>query len=220
MVSLDIWVEGKADQKFLADVMKVWFDLTFHPKRFEYRDEERKIDVRIQDLGGKNTFLTEKISSAFAFNIQQGVQNVVIIDADEIAVQRQMVEKVKKDLSIDFPYFFLPDNVNNGELEYLLEEIIHSQNLIILECWENYENCIGQHENPTRPGHKYTIPAKKSKIYSYLEVLLGESDSEKELAKDPKRDFTNPNHWVLNVEERPVLKPLKNFLAQQLSLEQ
>lgn len=215
-MTADFWVEGKADQKFLADVMKVWFDLNFDLKSFECRDEVRKIDVRIQDLGGKNTFRTNKISSLFRLNITEGVQNIVIIDADKISIQQKMLEDIKGELQINFPYFLLPDNNNNGELEDLLEQIIHPQNQLILDCWTNYEACIEQHDNPTRPGFKYTIPAKKSKIYSYLEVLLGETDSEKELAKDPKRDFKNTDHWTLDGTKEP-LKPLKEFLQKHLT---
>lgn len=217
MVTANIWVEGKADQKFLSDLMKVWFGLNFHLKDFSCRDEAKKIDIRIQDLGGKNAFLTPKISSLFNQNIQQGVQNMVIIDADKIVAQREMLEKVKQELNMDFPCFLLPDNNSSGELEDLLEQIIHPENHVIFGCWSNYEACVGQYDNPARPGFKLSIPAKKSKIYSYLEVLLGETDSEKELAKDPKRDFTNTQHWILN-HEQPPLKPLYEFLKTQLEL--
>lgn len=168
MVRACLWVEGKADQKFLSDALTTWFNLAFQPKHFDCYDEIRKIDIRIQDLGGKNTFLTDKIKSLFAQNTVSGIQNIVILDADEISSQRQMLEEVKQELNTNFPYFLLPDNSNNGELENLLEQIIHPQNQVILDCWENYEKCVGQYDNPTRPGFKYTIPAKKSKIYSYL----------------------------------------------------
>ena len=215
MVKACLWVEGKADQKFLADAMKAWFTVNFQPKRFNYYDEARKVDIQIQELGGKNTFLTTNISSLFTQNSLSGIQNIVIIDADEISEQRQMLEGIKQKLNIDFPYFFLPDNQSDGELENLLEQIIHPQNQAILDCWGNYETCVGQYDNPTRPGFKYTIPAKKSKIYSYLEVLLGETDSEKELAKDARRDFTNTSHWVLD-GTKPPLKPLKTFLESHL----
>lgn len=218
MVSVCFWVEGKADQKFLADVMKVWFGLTFHPKDFFCRDADKKIDVRIQDLGGKNTFSTLKISSLFNQNNVNGTQNIVILDADNISIQRRMLENVKQELKMNFPYFLLPDDAGNGELENLLEQIIHPQNKVIFDCWDKYEICVGQYDNPTRPGSKYTIPAKKSKIYNYLEVLLGETDAEKELAKDPKRDFTNAAHWVLD-GTKPPLKPLKDFLEKYLNLQ-
>lgn len=218
MVTADIWVEGKADQKFLADVLKVWFGLAFDHKRFECKEEARRIDLKIRDLGGKNAFLTEKNSRDFKDNLLNGVTNLVILDADVLAKQRSMIAMVKGDLGIDFPFFLLPDNIRDGELENLLEEIIHPDNQTIFACWTDYETCLKNQDNPTRPGHKFTIPAKKSKIYSYLEVLMGESDSEKELVKDPKRDFTIRNHWILDETQKPVLKPLKEFLQKHLSL--
>jgi hypothetical protein len=217
MVKADFWVEGKADQKFLADLLKIWFGLTFHPKTYNFRDEVRKIDIRIQDLGGKSTFLTEKISSLLIQNKDQGVQNIVILDADDIVTQRTHLDEVKAKLGLEFPFFLLPDNNSNGELENLLEQIINPLNQPIFNCWADYEACIGKFDNPTRPGFKYTIPAKKSKIYSYLEVLVGETDSEKELAKDPKRDFTNIGHWQIDRTKEP-LKSLHDFLKQHLGI--
>ena len=50
---------------------------------------------------------------------------------------------------------------------------------------------------PWRNGEPLTIPAKKTKIYAYLEALLGKSRKQKELIKENKRDYKNPNHWNL-----------------------
>ena len=49
-----------------------------------------------------------------------------------------------------------------------------------------------------KDGMPLTIPAKKTKIYAYLEVLLGASKSEKKKIKEAYRDYTNVNHWDLN----------------------
>jgi len=64
-----------------------------------------------------------------------------------------------------------------------------------------------------KTGKKLTTPAKKSKIYSYLEVLLGTTSEEKKQIKDPNRDFTNSEHWKLDFE---FLEPLKQFLLEKL----
>ena len=53
-----------------------------------------------------------------------------------------------------------------------------------------------------------TTPAEKTKIYGYLEALLGESKSQKELIKEANRNYENPQHWNLDSE---YLKPLKVF---------
>lgn len=60
-----------------------------------------------------------------------------------------------------------------------------------------------------------TTPAKKTKIYGYLEALLGESKAQKKLIKEVNRDYTEIKHWDLDAE---YLKPLKDFLEKELSL--
>ena len=59
-----------------------------------------------------------------------------------------------------------------------------------------------------------TIPAKKTKIYAYLETLLGTSKTQKKLIKDANRNFENILHWNLNAE---YLEPLKGFLYGNLT---
>ena len=56
-----------------------------------------------------------------------------------------------------------------------------------------------------------TIPAKKTKIYAYLETLLGKSRSQKKLIKDANRNYKNTQHWNLDAE---YLEPLKEFLLK------
>ena len=47
------------------------------------------------------------------------------------------------------------------------------------------------------------------KIYGYLEALLGETKSQKELIKEATRNYENPQHWNLDAE---YLEPLKAFI--------
>ncbi|MDR3341410.1 MAG: hypothetical protein LBT14_01245 [Treponema sp.] len=53
----------------------------------------------------------------------------------------------------------------------------------------------------------------KTKIYAYLEVLLGETKKEKEKIKERERDYKNNEHWNLDSE---FLVPLKNFLMKNI----
>jgi len=61
--------------------------------------------------------------------------------------------------------------------------------------------------------HQPTIPAKKTKIYGYLEALLGESHSQKELIKERKREYLNTNHWRL---DNPTITEFSHFLLTHL----
>lgn len=51
------------------------------------------------------------------------------------------------------------------------------------------------------------------KIYGYLEALLGETKSQKELIKEANRNYENTQHWNLVAE---YLEPLKLFLNENL----
>ena len=54
---------------------------------------------------------------------------------------------------------------------------------------------------------------KETKIYTYLEALLGESKSQKELIKEVNRNYENPQHWNL---DSGYLVPLKRFLVNSI----
>lgn len=55
------------------------------------------------------------------------------------------------------------------------------------------------------------------KIYGYLEALLGETKSQKELIKEANRNYENPQHWNLDAE---YLEPLKAFIQNNISNEE
>lgn len=67
---------------------------------------------------------------------------------------------------------------------------------------------------PGRTPPPLTTPAKKTKIYGYLEALLGDSKSQKEKIKEANRNYENTLHWDLDAE---YMKPLKVFLEQNLT---
>lgn len=65
----------------------------------------------------------------------------------------------------------------------------------VMDCWGDYETALKEIKLPWRKGEPLTIPAKKTKIYAYLEVLLGVSKSQKSKIKEPNRDYTDKRHW-------------------------
>lgn len=52
------------------------------------------------------------------------------------------------------------------------------------------------------------------KIYGYLEALLGETKSQKELIKEANRNYENPQHWNLDAR---YLTPLKKFIENGIA---
>lgn len=55
--------------------------------------------------------------------------------------------------------------------------------------------------------------SKNTKIYGYLEALLGETKSQKELIKEANRNYENTQHWNLNAK---YLEPLKGFIKKNI----
>lgn len=140
--------------------------------------------------------------------LAKGGTNIVIIDADDdIDARRSDILAWKTENDLDFELFLLPNNQEAGALEDLLENIINPNNRPILDCWENYEKELIKLDIPGRTPPPLTTPAKKTKIYGYLEALLFKS--QKEQIKEKKRDYENAQHWNLN---NKYLESLKEFL--------
>ena len=68
-------------------------------------------------------------------------------------------------------------------------------------------------EIPSRTLPPLTTSAKKTKIYGYLEALLGESKKEKKIIKEKEREYGNALHWDLDAE---YLERLKEFLNENM----
>ena len=100
--------------------------------------------------------------------------------------------------------FVLPNHKDKGTVEDLLENVINKQHAQIFDCWSEFENCLSKNKS-------LTIPAKKSKIYSFLECLHGVTNQEKDKCKDPNRDFQNENLWEIRNLNNPYIKKLKDF---------
>ena len=201
MPKIKIFVEGIAVKKFIADYVFKLFGI-----KLSSND--------IVGLGGWNGI--EKEKKQFVINSgpdkDEGI-NLLILDADDdknnggFEKRKQEIIEIKGSLGIEFELFLFPNNIDDGDLETLLSNIINPKNKEIFDCWKSFEECI------TKINKSYTIPARKTKIYAYLEVLHGNTNKEKDLIKDPNRNFLNTDHWNLDDDH---LIPLKTFLTQFL----
>ncbi len=195
MKAARIFVEGKADKKFIEDFVTHVFG-------------EKPDDVRF--LGG---FSIEGIRNAKP-QFDSGKTNLLIVDADyeenggSFDVRKAEIDAVKAELNISFELFLLPNHNANGDLEALLCEIINPNCSDIFACWNGYEECL----NNKNKG--YTTPATKTKVYGYLEALLGTAKSDKEKIKEDKREYLNTAHWDLNSNAGNALR---QFLISHLS---
>lgn len=213
-----ILVEGEGDVKFISDyISHIKPDVKVIAKtknKFDIRNKDNEILIAtIQSSGGWT-----KIKSLEQTIIKEREANnnvLIIFDADTVdnnggfASRKKAIEGYNLQLN---DIFLFPDNKDDGALEDLLENIINQTNKPIFDCWDGFENCLKECASE-KIKKKLTIPAKKSKIYVYLEALLGKTKEEKERVKDPNRDYKETEHWNLDAE---YLKPLKAFLERYL----
>ena len=194
-----IVVEGIADETFIRQYLYHLFSQKV-PENF------------ILKTNGKDNLKSSVAINRMRSMTDQGGINLVIFDADDdCEARRTSILEWKEQNGLEFELFLLPNNQDKGELEDLLENIINPNNRPIMECWENYEKELVTLDIPGRTPPPLTTPAKKTKIYGYLEALLGTSESDKKKIKEREREYDNVLHWDLDAI---FLLPLKEFLGK------
>ena len=194
-----IFVEGEADKVFIEQYLHHIFRCSVPEGRI------------ITTKGKDNLQATANQMREMSANEEI---NIIIFDADENIDKRRLdILTWGEKEELDFELFLIPNDKDSGALEELLEKIINPVNRPIMECWENYEKELVKLDIPGRTPPPLTTPAKKTKIYGYLEALLGKSKSQKDKIKEKEREYYNTQHWNLDAE---YLEPLKVFLIQHL----
>ena len=199
-----IFVEGVADKRFISQLLENRCD----------------IDVDLDKIIKVDGWTKLLNSNLYATQIQQtsdnGGVNLVVFDADDdFETRKHQLLEWKNDNGLNFELFLFPNNHDVGELEDLLEQIINPQNQPVMDVWYSYEQKLKSVELPWRNGRPLTVPAKKTKIYAYLEVLLGKSRSQKDKIKEANRDYAKAEHWNLRAEQ---LDKLLSFLKTNLQI--
>lgn len=195
MEDFKIFVEGIADTTFIRQYIAFVKGVTIGEV------SEKNI---IQCGGKTNLWSADDVKNKLNQAIDNGVEPLIIFDAD-ISVQntRQEINQELANIGIQsnqYHLFLFPNDQDAGDLEVLLERIIPKENQPILDCWNEYEDRLRTYATPLvrpYPLSPLTTPARKTKIYGYLEVLLGESKSEKKKIKEANRNYNNEQHWDL-----------------------
>lgn len=208
MVRFQIIVEGDADKKFFEDYYHHLFNEKAPKGSISHPGKDG-------DTGGYQKLRSEDAIGTMRQNTDLGGINLVIFDADEDPEgRRSELLAIKEEFGVEFELFLLPNDKDAGALEDLLENIINPNNQPVMDCWKTYEEKLGEVRIPTKTPPTLTIPAKKTKIYAYLETLLGKSRTQKKLIKDANRNYENTQHWDLDAG---YLEPLKKFLTDKLN---
>lgn len=211
MNKFQIIVEGTADKKFFED----YYRHLFHENAPE---GSITLPIKGDKTGGYQKLFSENGINTLKEGMDYGATNLVIFDADnDFDARRKDILDWKQEHDVEFELFLLPNNHDAGTIEDLLENIINPNNRPIFDCWEHYEQELVQIDIPGRTPPPLTTPAKKTKIYGYLEALLGETKSQKELIKEANRNYENAQHWNLDAK---YLEPLKAFIQNNISNEE
>lgn len=197
-MNIKLFVEGIADEKFIKDYILEHYNLSLT------KEDIIKTEGWTQIFNGG-----ESIINAMQKNTDNAGTNLLIFDADENYSERlRKLEEWRSSKRLQFEIFLWPNNATSGDLETLLEQIINQQNAPIFDCWSAYELCLRDTQIPNRTT-PLTTPARKTKIYGYLEALLGPAKADKNKIKEKHRDYRNSTLWDLNA---PSLNPLNEFL--------
>ena len=200
--SFTIYVEGIADVAFIKQYIHHLWNVVVG-------------ENNILSLDGWTNLKGTTWQQRMRTNTANDVINIVILDADkDIDARRADILNWKQQNGLEFELFLLPNDKDSGALEDLLENIINPNNQPIFGCWEDYEKALVELDIPGRTPPPLTTPAKKTKIYGYLEALLGPTKVEKELIKERNRKYDNTMHWNLDAE---YLGALKSFLIAHLN---
>lgn len=172
-------------------------------------------DFEIIDVGGKDKL--RLFDNQMREATKNGEKNIVVFDCDYEATggglnnRKSTFEALKVSLGVNFDYFLFPNNQDEGAFEEMLLHVINPRHKGVLECFENYENCM-KCRNESMGGDCYDMPNVKAKIYTYI-TSFKRSNSGIGSVKSGNWDFGNTEYWDLDSE---YLNPLKSFLEQYL----
>jgi hypothetical protein len=192
MSELKIIVEGPTDKKFISDYILYAFGVSLSENDF---------------IVAKGNLLREPAkANTIQKNTIAGGINILIFDADsDIDKTKKRVDSEISEYNLEIQsQFFFPNDKQTGNLETLLKEIINPDRAGIIECIENYGECIKAHGIPELKKHD---DKRLFYLYDlYFDTFLVKDDLGKK--KQPK-DYHEPLLWNLDAE---YLQPLYNFL--------
>lgn len=189
-MTVSIFVEGIADEKFIEDLFKS-IDPLNNTKEIIVTDGYTNL---------------KKFENKISFTNDLGGKNYIIFDADQNKSEKIFeINRIENLLNCSIKYFFLPNNEDPGDFEDLLKQIINPEHQIIIDCFDRYQTCLNSND------YDYTLPSKKALIYAYCEAILEKKDSKQ--IKEKNRNYFNTELW--NIESE-ALNPLKEFLKKIL----
>ncbi len=198
-----IVVEGR-DSRFIEVYLEFLIENKAIPKTTEFKI--------LESNGWTNL---PKLDNALIDNSKQKGKNLVIFDADfpdegGLKKRESEITKIKTSLNLNFELFLFPNHKDDGDYELLLERIVNTTHQRLLDCFHNYETCVGQYNTAAQAIYK--LPIRKAKMYSYIDAFP-KSKNNNEKFKKGDLFFRNTEYWNL---ESVHLGALKEFLIKKI----
>ncbi|HEX8330219.1 MAG TPA: DUF3226 domain-containing protein [Hymenobacter sp.] len=220
-MKINVFVEGQEDQELVAELLvklgtvRTWREAG---KAFTGTTSAGNL-INLNMTNGWSSLLNGSLLPELSQSPQEDVLNLVIFDADRPGPQqggstarRQQLLKVQAENGLFFELFLLPTDDADGQLEDLLRLLIPDAHQQVTDCFSHYENCVRQLR--MTDGSAYNVPASKSRMFAYLEVLPLTAEEEKRLEKRRStKFFNNPAYWNLDSSE---IQHLREFLIQHV----
>ena len=187
------------EQDFVEKIIAHYFPKAVVSKDFEVVGVDGWINIANQ-------------SYDFKQNTDESGTNLVVFDADEdrngggFEKRKSSLEDFKKQAGIEFDLFLWPDNKGDGDFELLLSKVINAKHQCLLDCYDEFENNVRQHDPQEE---KYVTPGRKGKMYTYETLHKGLQKLGNEI-KAGYWQFDNPEYWNLEGEK---LNPFVEFLT-------
>lgn len=209
MAKYIILAEGKSDIVFIRDYLLFNYDILEIAKD----DKKEKILkyndtlIKIVAVGGY-TVITKHLNTKFQEIKDSDYKILIIQDADSVSFENggidkrtEYLDKIKKELEIEFETFLFPNNEDEGDLETLLLQIVNLEKFSrSINCYEKYAKCC---EAISEKKYSEELLQSKSLVYNYFRTYNG-----MEKAKEENRKFHSV-YWNFSNE---ALRPFNLFI--------
>lgn len=169
-------------------------------------------------MRGVANLFNETILNLLRSKMEEGSNCFAILDADTkekgwgYERRKAYVEKCQQQYGVQFSFFLYPDNINDGDVELLMEQLARKDlHPTFFSCFRQYEMCIGG-EVDSQGNQRYNTPDLKGKLYTYMSAQKLSNVQRHRLGRGDWL-FDNLQYWDLS---RNAVQPLVDFLKDNL----
>lgn len=169
-------------------------------------------------MNGFGNLFNESILNQLNLAVDNGDNSLVLLDADSskqgggYETKKAWIETCFAKYGLRVPYFFYPDNGNDGDVECLMEAVARKDiHRVWFDCFEDYERCVSGVRDETGK-NVYNTPNRKGKLHTYITAMQLKSKDRYKLGSGNWL-FDNPDYWDLSSIS---LAPLLEFFSENL----